>query len=200
MIASLYLEKPHKRFFDVLASILGLIFFCPLYIFAGAFVAVSSGLPVLYFQKRVGKNGKIFEIIKFRTMIKDAEELKSKYKRLNQADGPVFKIYDDPRFTKIGKILSKLGLDELPQLINVLKGEMSLVGPRPLPIDEAKKLTKEQKIREMVRPGITSTWVIEGSHRLSFKKWMQLDKEYVESATFLKDLKIIIKTVFMLLY
>ena len=133
-------------------------------------------------------------------MIKNAEKLKNKYKRLNQADGPVFKIYDDPRFTKIGKILSKLGLDELPQLINVLKGEMSLVGPRPLPVDEAKKLTKEQKIREMVRPGITSTWVIEGSHRLSFKKWMQLDKEYVENATFLKDLKIIIKTVFMLLY
>ncbi len=195
-----YNRSLFKRIFDIIFSFISILLLSPVIIIILLFLQFTIGSSIFFFQYRVGKNGKVFRIVKFRTMIKNAEKLKNKYKRLNQADGPVFKIYDDPRFTKIGKILSKLGLDELPQLINVLKGEMSLVGPRPLPVDEAKKLTKEQKIREMVRPGITSTWVIEGSHRLSFKKWMQLDKEYVENATFLKDLKIIIKTVFMLLY
>jgi lipopolysaccharide/colanic/teichoic acid biosynthesis glycosyltransferase len=123
-----------------------------------------------------------------------AESLQERYFHLNEADGPVFKIRNDPRFVGIGRLLARTGLDETPQLINVIKGEMSLVGPRPLPIKEAKKLTQAQKVRELIKPGITSSWVVEGSHSLKFKKWMQLDKEYVLKAYFLKDLVILFKT------
>jgi lipopolysaccharide/colanic/teichoic acid biosynthesis glycosyltransferase len=131
-------------------------------------------------------------------MTPNAERIKPRLKKQNQADGPVFKIRDDPRFTKFGKLLSRTGLDELPQIINVLKGEMSMVGPRPLPVKEALKLTKEEKNRELVRPGITSSWVTEGSHKLTFKKWMNLDKKYVEKATFASDLSIIKDTVMLI--
>ena len=152
------------------------------------------GLPIFFTQKRVGKNGSIFKMYKFRTMIKDAEKLQSKYKKLNEADGPVFKIRDDPRYTKFGKILSRTGLDELPQILNVLKGEMCLVGPRPLPVYEAKKLTKTQNIRLLVKPGITSSWIVNGHHKHAFSDWMKLDKEYVQNANLLTDLKILYKT------
>jgi lipopolysaccharide/colanic/teichoic acid biosynthesis glycosyltransferase len=131
-------------------------------------------------------------------MIPNAERIKPRLKKQNQADGLVFKIRDDPRFTKFGKLLSRTGLDELPQMINVLKGEMSMVGPRPLPVKEAFRLTREQKIRELVKPGITSSWVIGGSHKLSFKKWMSLDRKYVENATFVSDLSIIKDTVILI--
>lgn len=123
-----------------------------------------------------------------------AERLQERYFHLNEADGPVFKIRNDPRFVGTGRLLARTGLDETPQLINVIRGEMSLVGPRPLPIKEAKKLTQTQKVRELIKPGITSSWVVEGSHSLKFKKWMQLDKEYVLKAHFLKDLAILFKT------
>ena len=130
-------------------------------------------------------------------MAPNASKAQNHYRNLNEADGPVFKIHNDPRFTGFGKILSKTGLDELPQLVNVLKGEMSMVGPRPLPVNEAKKLTKQQRIREMVKPGITSSWVTGGSHRMSFKKWMELDADYVKNATLLTDISIIGKTFLM---
>lgn len=111
-------------------------------------------------------------------MVGNAEELQSKYAHINEADGPVFKIHSDPRYTKVGKFLSHIGLDELPQLINIIKGEMVFVGPRPLPVEEAKKLPKKYSARFSVLPGITSFWVIKGSHKMSFDKWMQLDIQY----------------------
>jgi lipopolysaccharide/colanic/teichoic acid biosynthesis glycosyltransferase len=154
----------------------------------------DTGSPVFFIQTRVGKRGKLFKIIKFRTMVKNAEKLKSRYNNLNEADGPVFKIKNDPRFTRIGKMLSKIGLDELPQFINVIEGDMSIVGPRPLPVSEAKKLTREQRIRELVKPGITSSWVTSGSHKMPFKRWMKLDADYVKDATILTDISIIYKT------
>jgi len=123
-----------------------------------------------------------------------AENDQKKYAHLNEADGPVFKIRNDPRFVGIGKSLARTGLDELPQLINVIKGEMSLVGPRPLPVYEAKKLTNAQKARELVKPGMTSSWVISGAHSLSFAEWMKLDRIYVEKASLLGDLSILLKT------
>lgn len=131
-------------------------------------------------------------------MVTNADKIQNRFKNLNEADGPVFKIQNDPRFTKFGKILSKTGLDELPQLINVVKGEMSLVGPRPLPVSEAIKLTKQQKIRELVKPGITSGWVTGGSHQMPFEKWMKLDADYVQNATFTTDISIIYKTFWMI--
>ena len=130
----------------------------------------------------------------FRTMYVGAERDQEKYRHLNEADGPVFKIKDDPRFVGIGKFLARTGLDELPQLINVIKGEMSLVGPRPLPVNEAKKLTSAQKVRELIKPGMTSSWVVKGAHSLTFRKWMKLDRIYVENASFLTDLSILLKT------
>ena len=111
-------------------------------------------------------------------MVENAEALQKDLLRLNEMDGPVFKIRNDPRLTKFGKLLYQTGLDELPQLINVIKGEMSLVGPRPLPVYEARLLTKEQNLRLLVKPGITSLWIVNGYHKHTFNNWMKMDKDY----------------------
>jgi lipopolysaccharide/colanic/teichoic acid biosynthesis glycosyltransferase len=155
---------------------------------------LGSNESVFFKQKRVGKNNKYFIIYKFRSMVHNADKIKKSIVHLNEADGPVFKITDDPRYTKVGKILARTGLDELPQLINVIKGEMSIVGPRPLPKDEAIKLSPLQKKRHLIKPGITSRWVVEGSHNLTFDRWMNLDIDYVKNATIKDDFQIIFKT------
>lgn len=198
-VLSIYHFSFEKRLLDIFIAGLGVIILFPLFCVISLMILVFSGYPIFFKQKRSGLNGKPFYILKFRTMKNGAERVQYRYKELNEADGPVFKIYNDPRFTKIGKALSRTGLDELPQLINVLKGDMSLVGPRPLPIREAQRLTKEQKVRELVKPGVTSLWVIKGSHILSFKEWMELDKKYVKSACLSLDMEIIYKTFLMLL-
>ncbi len=128
-------------------------------------------------------------------MVEKADSLKNKYRYLNQADGPVFKIDNDPRYTRIGKWLSKTGLDELPQLINIIKGEMDFVGPRPLPVDEAKKIPKKYQARFSVLPGITSLWVINGAYHNDFEKWMKDDLEYVKKKNLFFDLYIVFKTI-----
>lgn len=199
MNVSSYHNSLLKRTFDLFFSLFFLIVLFPLAAVISVFIKVTSKGKVLFFQKRVGKDGQIFSIIKFRTMKKGAEANKKKFSYLNESDGPAFKIRNDPRFTKFGKVLSHTGLDELPQLINVMRGEMSIVGPRPLPIDEAKKLSKKERVRELVLPGITSTWVTKGSHRLTFKKWMQLDAKYVKNASFFGDLGTIFSTFFLII-
>jgi len=163
-------------------------------------IKLTSPGPVFFVHKRSGKAGKAFRMIKFRTMHVGAESQRGnpKLEKLNMADGPVFKIKDDPRLTRIGRFLFKSGLDELPQVINVLRGEMSFVGPRPFPVYEAKNLTKSQRIRERVLPGITSSWVISGSHNLRFRDWMKLDKEYVAKADLVTDIIIIYKTAILM--
>ncbi|OGU58100.1 MAG: hypothetical protein A2V66_11405, partial [Ignavibacteria bacterium RBG_13_36_8] len=150
----------------------------PLGLIIAMTIAVTSGFPVIFRQKRVGKGGKTFVMYKFRTMVPNAEALKAKYMHLNTANPPAFKIPDDPRYTKIGKFLSHTGLDELPQLFNVLKGEMALIGPRPLPVQEAVKLKSWQKEREKIKPGIISPWILNGYHKNSFDDWMKSDIEY----------------------
>lgn len=189
-VASTYHLSLTKRLLNFSASFLVLIFTSPLFLIITLVSKTLNHGPVFFIQKRTGKNGEVFEMIKFRTMIKGAEKLQSKYKYLNHADGPVFKIKNDPRLTKLGSILFKTGLDELPQLINVLKGDMNIVGPRPLPVNEANKLTKKQKARELVKPGITSGWVISGAHNLKFEKWMDLDQDYVQNANIWTDITI----------
>jgi len=183
-----------KRLIDLLIStiIVSLFFLIEIIII---FIEIFFRGLIIFQQQRIGKNGRKFILYKFRTMKLDSENKRLEYKRLNEADGPVFKIFDDPRYTKFGKIISRTGLDELPQLINVLKGEMSLVGPRPLPTYEFNKLTKKQKIRNLVKPGITSLWVVNGLHNLSFNEWMRLDKKYVEEANLFMDINIIFKTI-----
>lgn len=193
-MASPYLYSLSKRLLDVLVSLLILLITAPLIVLLSLLVFITSGAPVFFIHKRTGKDGKTIKIIKFRSMVKNAEKIKSKFSKLNESDGPTFKIKEDPRFTPIGKILSATGLDELPQFINVLVGEMSIVGPRPLPISEAKRLTREQKVRELAKPGITSTWVVNGSHKMAFKKWMDLDGEYVKNASLALDLKVMVQT------
>jgi len=162
-------------------------------------IKISSKGKVFFTQVRVGEDRKKFTIYKFRTMKEGSEKQIIKYRSLNEADGPVFKIKNDPRFTKIGKILSKTGLDELPQLINVFKGEMNLVGPRPLPEYEFIKLTKQQQSRNVIKPGITSLWVICGSHNLSFKDWMKLDQKYINEGNIWVDFYIIFQTILILI-
>ena len=150
---------------------------------------------LIFTQKRVGLNGRLFTIYKFRTMYPGADEDKSKYLHLNETDGPVFKILDDPRFTKIGKWLAKTGLDELPQFVNVVKGEMTLVGPRPLPINEEAKIPDQWRWkRRTVKPGITSSWVVAGGHNLRFREWMKLDMKDIKRKSFFYDFVILVKT------
>lgn len=132
-------------------------------------------------------------------MLPDAESLQSKYKYRNEADGPVFKIQNDPRFTTMGKWLARSGLDELPQLFNIIKGDMAFVGPRPLPVNEASKIPKKYHKRFSVLPGITSLWVIKGTHNLSFDEWMKLDIEYINKKSLQHDLAICKKTLSLLI-
>jgi lipopolysaccharide/colanic/teichoic acid biosynthesis glycosyltransferase len=183
-----------------LILILLIIVLLPVYLFLSFLVILFSGWPAFYVQKRIGFKGKVFKIYKFRTMINGAEEKQKSLRRMNEVDGPVFKIRNDPRLTGVGKFLSHSGLDELPQLFNVLKGDMNLVGPRPLPVSEAEKISKKYKFkRERVRPGMLSPWILDGYHRLSFDAWMKSDMDYIKSKSFIYDLKISCKSIFFLM-
>ena len=173
-----------------------LIILCsPLFIVLYIFIRLTSDGPFIFKQRRLGKNKKQFVMYKIRTMVVDAEDQKSKIQNFNEADGPVFKIRNDPRYTLVGKFISHSGLDELPQLINIIKGEMSFVGPRPLPIEEAQKIPKKYDMRFSVLPGITSLWVIRGSHKLSFDEWMKLDLDYVKRQNPFLDFRVAVKTI-----
>jgi len=162
-------------------------------------VKLTSPGPFIFKQKRAGKNRKPFTMYKIRTMVENAENLKSKIYYLNEADGPVFKIRNDPRYTKIGRFLSRTGIDELPQLVNVIKGEMSFIDPRPLPTEEAKKIPKKYERRFFELPGISSPWVIKGASHLNFDQWMKLDLEYVDKKIFWYDISITFQTIALLL-
>ena len=188
-----------KRLFDLIVSFLALLLLMPLMVIISGAILISSGPPFIFSQKRSGKGRKVFTMYKFRTMVPQAEEIIEKYKHLNEADGPVFKIWEDPRYTKFGKVLAHSGFDELPQLINLLKGQMSLVGPRPLPVLEADKIPKKYQKRFSVLPGITSNWIVAGSHKLSFDEWMKLDLEYVKHWTIKEDIKIFLSTCLLMI-
>lgn len=158
-------------------------------------VRLTSPGPFLFVQKRTGKNMNPFWIYKIRTMLHGSEALQSRYAGKNEADGPVFKIRNDPRYTAIGRFLSHSALDELPQLINIIKGEMAFVGPRPLPVSEAKKVPAKYAARFSVLPGMTSSWIVRGAHSLSFRKWMELDCEYARNTSVITDIQILLSTI-----
>lgn len=166
----------------------------PLMAMVSLSIVLNSGFPIVYKQARVGKSGRKFILYKFRTMTPDADRVKPKLKNLNEADGPVFKIRNDPRFTHIGRFLSHTGLDELPQLINVLKGEMALIGPRPLPVNETVKLAPWQKKRLIAKPGIVSPWILNGYHAQPFVVWMRSDIDYISRKNVLTDTILVSKT------
>ncbi len=183
-----------KRAMDFLVCIVLLPFFAVLSVIIGVAIKLDSRGPVLYAQTRIGKDGKPFTMYKFRSMRKDAEKLRKSLDALNEAEGPVFKIKRDPRITRVGAVLRKTSLDELPQLINVLLGQMSLVGPRPPLPDEVEKYTDYQFGRLAVTPGITCIWQVEGRSNVSFDKWVELDLQYIRNQSLLLDVKLILRT------
>lgn len=158
-------------------------------------VKLDSPGPFIFKQKRAGKGRKPFIMFKIRTMEADAWQKQQVLFRKNEADGPVFKIRNDPRFTRVGRFLSHSGLDELPQLWNVVLGDMSVVGPRPLPVEEAQRVPAKYSQRFSVLPGMTSEWIVNGSHKLRFDEWMLLDLAYVSHRSFSCDMRILMQTV-----
>jgi len=184
-----------KRLMDLLISSLLLIVLSPLLLFVGMAVRLETKGRILIKQPRVGKNCNIFGMYKFRSMQEDAERMKKDLQKLNEATGPIFKIRNDPRVTKVGKLIRKLSIDELPQLLNVMKGEMSLVGPRPLPVAEAQDCKGLAERRYLVKPGITGIWQVQGRSDLPFDEMVQLDSYYVDNQSLWLDLMLLLRTI-----
>ena len=160
----------------------------------GLLIKLDSRGPVFFFQERIGQNQRRFRMVKFRTMVPNAEELKKELEALNEADGPVFKIRNDPRLTRIGGFMRKHSIDEFPQLFNVWIGQMSLVGPRPPVLPEVVKYTWAQRRRLSVRPGMTGLWQVSGRSDVGFEEWVGLDLEYIDTWSLWGDLVILFKT------
>jgi len=183
-----------KRCIDGVGAVVGLVISAPIIAVAAIAVRLTSPGPVFFTQWRAGKGGEPFLIYKLRTMVVDAEARKKGLLPMNEQDGPAFKMRDDPRLTTVGRFLRRLSIDELPQLWNVLKGDMSLVGPRPLPCSEMELALGWQKARLDVTPGLTCTWQVEHRSRISFEQWMRLDRRYIEQQSLLTDLALVAKT------
>lgn len=186
-----------KRCFDIVLALVALIvLFVPLVIIALVIVIDSPGASPIFVQKRVGKNGKIFNFYKFRSMVPNAESMLNNLLDQNEMTGPVFKMKEDPRITRIGKFIRSCSIDELPQLVNILKGDMSFVGPRPAIVREVEQYTDREKQRLCIIPGLTCYWQIQPKRNdLSFEQWLDLDLKYIRERNFFLDIKIIFKTV-----
>lgn len=184
-----------KGLVDRLGALCGLILTAPVFLLAAIAIKVESRGPVLFKQVRSGINGRRFNLYKFRTMCRDAEMMKAELEKQNEMSGPVFKIRNDPRVTRVGRLLRKTSLDELPQFLNVLKGDMSLVGPRPPLPDEVARYEPWQHRRLSVAPGVTCTWQVSGRNDIDFEDWMKLDLEYIDNWSLLEDTKIIARTI-----
>ncbi len=189
------LELLLKRGVDIVGAMVGLILCAPIVGLAALAIRLDSKGPILFRQVRVGLNGRRFEIIKLRTMTVGADRMKSQLMHLNEMDGPVFKLHDDPRVTAVGSILRKLSIDEFPQFWNVLAGEMSLVGPRPPTPDEVIHYEGDTRRRLSMRPGLTCYWQVSGRNNLSFAEWIKLDLYYIDTFSILNDLLIILRTI-----
>lgn len=186
-----------KQTLDFVGALVLLLLASPVFLLAALAVKLTSSGPVLFRQQRSGLNGRPFTMLKFRTMVTDAEQLKAELASFNEMDGPVFKVTNDPRVTPVGRFLRKWSVDELPQLWNVLRFEMSLVGPRPLPVDEVRRINDPAHRRRLsVKPGLTCLWQISGRNEVSsFKEWVRLDLEYIDNWSLWLDLKILLKTI-----
>jgi exopolysaccharide biosynthesis polyprenyl glycosylphosphotransferase len=185
-----------KRLLDIIGSSILLILFTPVFLILAILVKLDSPGPAFFAQPRVGLNKRKFTMYKIRTMVPNAEKLQMDLERFNEAEGPVFKIKQDPRITRLGRYLRKASIDELPQLLNVLKGDMSLVGPRPLPLRDYQGFDQDWLRRRFsVRPGMTCLWQVNGRSSISFGRWMELDIQYIDNWSLWLDLKILAKTV-----
>lgn len=190
--------KFFKRTIDIACSLFGLLVLSPVLIIVSILIKLESDGPIIFSQDRIGYKGQKFKMYKFRSMVVNAEELKKKLAEQNEMSGPMFKMKNDPRVTKVGKFIRKTSIDELPQLINILKGEMSLVGPRPSLPKEVKEFEPWMMERLEVKPGLTCYWQVSGRNDIDFEDWMKLDIKYVRERSFWLDMKLIFKTFFVL--
>jgi exopolysaccharide biosynthesis polyprenyl glycosylphosphotransferase len=197
-----FINVPHstyalavKKITDIFGALAAIILLSPVFIFISIMIKLSSPGPIIYKQPRVGLRGRQFELYKFRTMVANADELKKDLEEMNEADGPAFKIREDPRVTKIGKVLRRTGLDELPQLFNILKGEMSLIGPRPPIPEETTQYERWQLRRLSVKPGLSCFWQVKPDRNsIKFEKWMEMDLAYIDNWSLRLDFMILLKT------
>jgi len=179
---------------------IGLILLIPVFVVVSILIKLDSKGPIFFKQRRIGKNGIQFTMYKFRSMVANAEELKERLKDQNEMDGPVFKIKEDPRITKLGKFIRKYSIDELPQLFNVFRGDMSLIGPRPPLVEEVEQYNDYQWRRLDVRPGLSGLWQISGRNHVSFEEWVSLDIYYIENWSMKLDTKILLQTIPVVLF
>lgn len=200
--AVLYTTTPDSRFqiflkglIDHVGAAIGLIVISPLMLLVAVVIKLTSRGPVFFKQERCGLNGRRFQVLKFRTMVQDAENLKDSLMDRNEMDGPAFKIKDDPRITRLGRILRRTSMDELPQLINVARGEMSLVGPRPPVPDEVVRYDGWQRRKLSMKPGLTCLWQVGARNDSTFEEWMNLDLKYIDNWSLWMDTKILLKTI-----
>jgi exopolysaccharide biosynthesis polyprenyl glycosylphosphotransferase len=193
------IESSHhlvKRALDIVASGMLLLFLSPLLIFAAILIKLTAPGPIFFVQKRLGLNKRRFGVFKFRTMVVDAEQKMKEIAHLNEVSGPVFKIKNDPRIFPVGRFLRRTSIDELPQLLNVFLGDMSLVGPRPLPVRDYEGFNEDwQRRRFSVKPGITCLWQVKGRSEIPFEEWMELDLQYIDKWSLWLDLKILLRTI-----
>ena len=187
-----------KRVTDIVLSLLGITILSPIILIVIILIKIESEGSVIFSQDRVGLNGKIFKMYKFRSMVINAEEIKEKLVEKNEMSGPMFKMKNDPRITKVGKFIRKTSIDELPQLINIIKGDMSLVGPRPSLPKEVKEFKPWMLERLVVKPGLTCYWQVNGRNNIDFEDWMKLDIDYVHNRCIKVDVLLIVKTFFVL--
>ncbi|MCG9894100.1 MAG: sugar transferase [Fimbriimonadaceae bacterium] len=183
-----------KRVIDLVGALLLILALSPIFLVVAALIKLTSRGPLFYVSRRVGMNGVVFNFYKFRSMYMDAEARKAALAAQNEQSGPIFKMKNDPRITPVGRFIRKFSLDELPQIFSVLKGDMSLVGPRPQLESEVACYSRFDRERMSVRPGLTCYWQIMGRSDLSFEEWMMLDHRYLRQMSFWEDLRILVRT------
>ena len=186
--------KAAKRLFDIAASLAALVILSPIFLLTILAILLEDGGPVFFVQPRAGKDLKPFRMYKFRSMFKDADKMFAALQEQNEQSGHAFKIKDDPRITKVGRFIRKYSIDELPQLINVLKGDMSIVGPRPILVFQMEECNKYQQQRLIVKPGLTCYWQISGRADIQWEDWVELDLKYIRNMGIVTDLVMIMKT------
>lgn len=184
-----------KRLCDITISFISLLILSPVFLIVALAIKMEDGGNVFYVQERMGINGRVFRMYKFRSMCKNAELLHKQLLSRNELDGPAFKMKEDPRVTKVGRFIRRTSIDELPQLVNIIRGEMSIVGPRPLPTYEAVQCNAYQNQRLMVKPGLTCYWQCCGRNDIPFDEWIEMDLRYIREAGILTDFKLIFLTV-----
>ena len=184
-----------KRIFDIVSSLCAMIVLSPVFLVTALAIKIEDGGPAVFSQDRVGKDGKLFKMYKFRSMYIDAEDRLSDLAEQNEADGPVFKIKNDPRITKVGRFIRKYSIDELMQLVNVFKGDMSVIGPRPALPNEVEEYDDFARKRLLVKPGLSCYWQISGRSNIGFEEWMKLDVKYINEMSIITDVKIILLTI-----